>query len=227
MRIVDRLVRSSWGTLRFGDTHVPVRLVVFVAGVTLWIGLMLIETGVRGLSASAMCGALSDASARLLMRCSGTGAKRARMTPTATFVGLDIAKADFVVACRPDGTSWTAPNDAPGITATVDRVGPLAPSLIVLEAAGGYETPFVAALAAAGLPVVVANPRQVRDFAKATGQLAKTDRLDAHLLALFAERVQSTPRPLPEAGRQQLNALVTRRRQLLEELVEAFLRAGR
>lgn len=128
------------------------------------------------------------------------------MTPTATFVGVDIAKADFVVACRPDGTSWTAPNDAPGITATVDRVRTLAPSLIVLEATGGYETPLVAALAAAGLPVVVANPRHVRDFAKATGQLAKTDRLDAHLLALVAERVQPTPRPLPDAERQQLNA---------------------
>lgn len=140
------------------------------------------------------------------------------MTPTAIFVGIDIAKTDFVVACRPDGTSWTAPNDAPGITATVDRVRALAPSLIVLEATGGYETGLVAALAAAGLPVVVANPRQVRDFAKATGQLAKTDRLDAHLLALFAERVQPTPRPLPDAERQQLNALVTRRRQLLDML---------
>jgi transposase len=94
----------------------------------------------------------------------------------------------------------------------------MSPALIVLEATGGYETPLVAALAAAGLPVVVANPRQVRDFAKATGQLAKTERLDAHLLALFAERVQPTPRPLPDAERQQLNALVTRRRQLLDML---------
>jgi transposase len=138
------------------------------------------------------------------------------MTPTAIFVGIDIAKADFVVACRPDGTSWTATNDRAGIVATVDRLGALAPSLIVLEATGGYEFPIVAALAAAGLPVVVANPRQVRDFAKATGQLAKTDSLDAHLLALFAERVRPTPRPLPDAARQQLEALMTRRRQLLD-----------
>ena len=92
------------------------------------------------------------------------------MTPTAIFVGIDIAKADFVVACRPDGTAWTATNDPEGITATVDRVHGLAPSLIVLEATGGYEIPLVVALAAGGLPVVVANPRQVRDFAKATGQ---------------------------------------------------------
>ena len=140
------------------------------------------------------------------------------MTPTAIFVGIDIAKADFVVACRPDGTTWTATNDPKGIAATVDRLGALAPNLIVLEATGGYETPLVAALAAAGLPVVVANPRQVRDFAKATGQLAKTDRLDAHLLALFAERVHPTPRPLPDAALRQLEALMTRRRQLLDML---------
>ena len=140
------------------------------------------------------------------------------MPPSATFVGIDIAKAEFVVACRPDGTPWTASNDAPGITATVDRVRALAPGLIVLEATGGYETALVAALATAGLPVVVANPRHVRDFAKATGQLAKTDRLDAQLLALFAERVHPAPRPLPDVVLQQLDALMTRRRQLLDML---------
>ena len=138
------------------------------------------------------------------------------MTTTAVFGGIDIAKTDFVVACRPDGTSWIASNDAAGLTATVDRLRALAPTLIVLEATGGDETSLVAALAAASLPVVVANPRQVRDFAKATGQLAKTDRLDAHLLALFAERVHPTPRPLPDAALQELEALMTRRRQLLD-----------
>ena len=86
-----------------------------------------------------------------------------------------------MVACRPDGTSWTAPNDAAGITAPVDRVRALVPSLIVLEATDGDATPRVAALAVAGLPVVVANPRHVRDFATATGPLATTDRLDAQL----------------------------------------------
>lgn len=140
------------------------------------------------------------------------------MTPTTTFVGIDIAKADVVVACRPAGASWTAPNDRSGSAATVDRVRGLAPTLIVLEATGGYETSLVAALAAAALPVVVANPRHIRDFGKAIGQLAKTDRLDAQLLALFAERVHPTPRPLPDAVLQQLDALMTRRRQLQDML---------
>ena len=129
-----------------------------------------------------------------------------------------IAKAEFVVACCPDGTSWTATNDLEGMTVTVARLNALAPALIVLEATGGYETALVAALAAASLPVVVANPRQVRDCAKATGQLAKTDRLDAQLLALFAEQVHPTPRPLPDAVLQQLDALMTRRRQLFDML---------
>jgi transposase len=138
------------------------------------------------------------------------------MTSTSAFVGIDIAKADCVVACRPDSASWTATNDPEGIAAAVDRMRALAPPLIVLEATGGYETALVAALAAAGLPVGVANPRQVRDFAKATGQLAKTDRVDAQLLARFAERVHPTPRPLPDAALRHLEALMTRRRQLLD-----------
>jgi transposase len=140
------------------------------------------------------------------------------MPPATVFVGIDVAKADFIVACRPPDASWTAGNDTPGIAATLDRLRAMAPALIVLEATGGYETALVAALATAALPVVVANPRQVRDFAKATGQLAKTDRLDAHILALFAERVQPTPRPLPDAALRHLDALVTRRRQLLDML---------
>jgi transposase len=135
-----------------------------------------------------------------------------------TFVGVDVAKSEFVVACRPEGTRWTATNDPPGIAATVARLRTMAPTLIIAEATGGYERALVAALAAAGLPLVVANPRHVRDFAKATGQLAKTDRLDADLLALFAERVRPMPRPLPEPLLQQLDALLTRRRQLLDML---------
>ena len=134
-----------------------------------------------------------------------------------TFVGVDMAKAEFVVACRPEGTRWTATNYPEGIAA-VARLRTLTPALIVAEATGGYERALVAALAAAGLPLVVANPRQVRDVAKATSQLAKTDRLDADLLALFAERVRPTPRPLPEPVLQQLDALLTRRRQLLDML---------
>ena len=115
-----------------------------------------------------------------------------------TFVGVDVAKAEFVVACRPEGTGWTATNDPEGIAATVARLRRMAPTLTVAEATGGYERALVTAFAAAGFPLVVANPRQVRDFAKATGQLAKTDRLDADILALFAERVRPMPRPLPE-----------------------------
>ena len=134
------------------------------------------------------------------------------------FVGVDVAKAELVVACRPEGAAWTASNDAGGIAATVARLTSLEPRLIVLEATGGYERAMVAALAVAGLPAVVVNPRQVRDFAKATGQLAKTDDLDADLLALFADRVRPTPRSLPDAVVQQLDALMTRRRQLLDML---------
>jgi transposase len=134
------------------------------------------------------------------------------------FVGVDVAKAELVIACRPEGAAWTASNDAEGIVATVARLTSLEPRLIVLEATGGYERAVVAALAVAGLPTVVANPRQVRDFAKATGQLAKTDDLDADVLALFAERVRPTPRPLADAVVQQLDALMTRRRQLLDML---------
>jgi transposase len=98
--------------------------------------------------------------------------------------------------------------------------------LIVLEATGGFETPAVAALAAAGLPVVVANPRQVRDFAKATGQLAKTDRIDAQILALFAARVRPPVRSLPDEAAQALDALVARRRQLIDMLVAEKNRLG-
>lgn len=134
------------------------------------------------------------------------------------FVGLDVAKAELVVAVRPTGETWTVTNDDAGLRALVQALAPRAPQLIVVEATGGYEVPCVAALAAALLPVVVVNPRQVRDFAKATGQLAKTDRIDAHGLALFAERVRPAIRPLPDPAARELEALLARRRQLLEML---------
>ncbi len=92
-------------------------------------------------------------------------------------VGVDVAKDRLDVAVRPSGETWSAPNDEAGITAVVTRLRPLDPALIVCEATGGFERAAIAALAAAGLPVVVANPRQVRDFARATGQLAKTSAL--------------------------------------------------
>lgn len=135
------------------------------------------------------------------------------------FVGIDVAKADLAVAVRPQTDAWIVPNDDKGIQELVARLRAVAPTLLVLEATGGYERPLVAALAAAGFPLVVANPRQVRDFARATGQLAKTDAIDASILALFAERVRPEPRPLSDDATQALDALLTRRRQLLEMLV--------
>jgi transposase len=133
-------------------------------------------------------------------------------------IGIDVAKAELVIAARPTGERWTVANDEAGVQGLVRRLRQDAPTLIVLDATGGYELLCVAALAAAGLPVVVVNPRQVRDFAKATGQLAKTDRIDADVLALFAERVRPAVRALPDAEAQELDALLARRRQLLEML---------
>ena len=140
------------------------------------------------------------------------------MTPGHVVVGIDVSKAQLDVAVEPSGESWTAPNDGAGVAALVTRVRHLAPHLVVLEATGGYEALAVGALGAAGLPVVVTNPRQVRAFARAVGQLAKTDRLDARVLARFGVQVQPEARPLPEAAVQLLDALLGRRRQLLAML---------
>jgi len=148
------------------------------------------------------------------------------VTITPVFVGLDVAKATLDVALRPSGETWSVANDEAGVTSLVERLRACGPTLIVCEATGGFERAAVAALAAAGLPVVVANPRQVRDFARATGQLAKTDRIDAGILALFAERVRPSPRPLPDATAQLLDAVLTRRRQLLEMLTAEKNRLG-
>ena len=108
---------------------------------------------------------------------------------TPVFVGIDVSKAHLDLAVRPEG-SLVLPHDEAGIAQAVKHLQPLAPTLNVLEATGGLELPLTGALAAAGLPVVVVNPRQVRDFAKATGTLAKTDTLDAHILARFAEVIR-------------------------------------
>jgi transposase len=134
------------------------------------------------------------------------------------FIGIDVAKAQLDFACQPSGGTGTVPNDDGGIRVLVERLQEHQPTLIVLEATGGYEAAVVAALGTADLPLVVANPRQVRDFARATGQLAKTDAIDAQILALFAERVRPAPRPLPDEAAQALDALLTRRRQLVEML---------
>jgi transposase len=131
------------------------------------------------------------------------------------FVGIDVAKAQLDIALRPSGERWAVTNDDAGIAALVTRLQAIAPQLIVLEATGIYQRAAVAALSVAGLPVAVVNPRQARDFAKATGQLAKTDALDARVLAHFAEAVRPMPRPLPDTQADELRALLARRRQLV------------
>src|SRR5919198_522293 len=138
-----------------------------------------------------------------------------RMSDMPCFVGIDVAKAQLDIALRPSGARWSVPNDTSGVTTLVDRLQALQPTLIVLEATGGLERAVTSALATAGLPVVVVNPRQVRDFARATGQLAKTDALDARALAHFADVIRPTPRPLPDAQTQELRALLGRRQQLI------------
>lgn len=134
------------------------------------------------------------------------------------FVGIDVAQAGLEVAVRPTGHCWEVPQDSVGMATLLERLKALQPQVVVLEATGGMELPVVAALAAAGLPVAVVNPRQVRDFARALGKLAKTDRLDAQALAHFGEAVQPSPRPLPDAQAQELGALLARRRQVVEML---------
>ena len=141
------------------------------------------------------------------------------MTAATTFVGIDVAKAYLDLAVRPAGGHARLSHDEAGIAQIVEQLQALRPMLVVLEATGGLEVPLAAALAAAGLPVAVVNPRQVRDSATAVGQLAKTDALDAQLLARFAEVVRPAPRPLPDAEAQALSALLARRQQVITMLV--------
>jgi transposase len=140
------------------------------------------------------------------------------VTPPQTFVGIDVAKRQLDIALRPAGEARSVKNDSPGIDELMQRLKGLQPTLIVLEATGGYEAPLVWALAAAQLPFHVANPRQVRDFAKGTGHLAKTDSIDAAVLAHFAEVVRPKPKPLASEATRALNGLVVRRRQLVDML---------
>lgn len=133
------------------------------------------------------------------------------------FVGIDVSQTRLDIALRP-GTTFSVAHHESAIAQLVEHLRPLSPTLILLEATGGMELPLTSALATAGLPVVVVNPRQVRDFAKASGRLAKTDVLDAQTLAQFAEVMRPQPRPLPDAEARALTALVARRRQLVEML---------
>jgi transposase len=138
------------------------------------------------------------------------------MAEPTLFVGIDVSKAHLDVALRPSGAAFRLANDPAGLAELVARLTPLSPALVVLEATGGYETPAVAACQAAGLPVAAVNPRQARDFAKGVGQLAKTDRIDAAVLAHFAEAVRPQARPAESQERLALDALLTRRQQLIE-----------
>jgi transposase len=135
------------------------------------------------------------------------------------YVGIDVSKAQLDVAERPEGERAVILHTEEGIATLVERLRHQRPACLVLEATGGLEVPLASALAVAGIPVAVVNPRQVRDFARATGQLAKTDAIDAQTLARFAEAVRPAPRPLPDEATQAFSALLTRRRQLIEMLV--------
>ena len=148
------------------------------------------------------------------------------MEGEARFVGIDVSKAQLDVAVRPTGKRWVLPYDETGIEGLIPQIVDLEPALVLLEATGGLELPLVAALAAAALPVVVVNPRQVRDFAKATGTLTKTDTLDAGVLAHFADAVRPEVRPLQDAETQVLNSLTARRHQVMTMLVSEKNRLG-
>ena len=149
------------------------------------------------------------------------------MTQESVFAGIDVAKDRLDLALRPSGTVRTVAYDAAGISSLVSELQTLGTSAVVLESTGGLELPLAGALAAACLPVVVVNPRQVRDFAKATGRLAKTDALDAQVIAHFAEAVRPAIRPLPDSGTQELRSLNARRTQVVEMLVAEKNRLGR
>lgn len=136
------------------------------------------------------------------------------------FVGIDVSSVRLDVFVHPAGEVWHSDNEAKGIEALVKRVGKLEPSLVVVEATGGMETPLASELAAFGLPVVVVNPRMVRSFARALGKLAKTDVIDAQVLAHFGEAAKPEVRPLPDDATRELRSLVDRRRELKEMLTQ-------
>ncbi|MDP6841657.1 MAG: transposase [Rhodospirillales bacterium] len=133
-----------------------------------------------------------------------------------TFIGIDVARDRLDVHVLPGGKSFSVARDEKGLAVLIRRIRKHGAPLVCLEATGGYEIEVVSAVAAAGLPFAVMNPRQVRDFAKATGRLAKTDRLDAEIIAAFAKAVRPAVRPLPSAEEQQLRVLWRRRRQVVD-----------
>ncbi|MDO8971599.1 MAG: IS110 family transposase [Saprospiraceae bacterium] len=134
------------------------------------------------------------------------------------FVGIDVSKKSLDVAVRPLSSKWSCPRDETEYPALIDRLLELRPTVIVIEATGGLEVPVVTALVFAGLPVAVVNPRQARDFAKAIGRLAKTDTIDADVLARFGEAIRPEPRAIKDLSAQELSAIIARRRQLVDML---------
>jgi transposase len=137
-------------------------------------------------------------------------------TSAERFIGIDVSQGVLDAHVRPDATARSFANTPEGIAALLAWVQPLAPTLIVLEASGGYESAVLTTLSLGGLPVCLVNPKRVRDFAKALGQLAKTDAIDAAVLAHFADELRPPVRPVPDAEAQKLRALLTRRTQLVE-----------
>jgi transposase len=135
-----------------------------------------------------------------------------------TFVGIDVAKDHLDVHLRPTDEAFRVSYDDAGLATLLTRLRAGLPTVIVLEATGGYEVTLAATLASAGLPVTVVNPRQIRQYARALGQLAKTDRLDARVIALFAEAVRPAARPMPDEQARALGELMARRRQLVDML---------
>jgi transposase len=144
----------------------------------------------------------------------------------AVFMGIDVSKLHLDIAVRPTNERFQTENTSEGIAQWVTQIQALRPTLVVLEATGGWEIAVTVALAAAEIAVAVVNPRQVRDFAKFLGRLAKTDKIDAVILARFAEAIQPEPRTLPDEQTQQLKAILVRRRQLIEMLVAEKNRLG-
>jgi transposase len=138
------------------------------------------------------------------------------MNSNLSFVGIDISKERLDVAVRPQGTVNSYPFDKKGMDSLIRDLTAIEPQIVVLEATGGYETKVIAALAHAKLPVTLINPRQAREFAKATGKLAKTDRIDAQVLAHFAEAIRPQARSLPDEEQQELSSLMSRRMQIIE-----------
>ena len=146
--------------------------------------------------------------------------------PRRPYAGIDVSKARLDVALLPSGESFVVSNDEEGFDELLGRLKGPHPILVVLEASGGLERPVAAALATAGIPVAVLNPRQTRDFARAMGRLAKTDRLDAKVLARFAEAVRPAPRTLPDAEAREFQAILARRRQLIAMMTAEKNRLG-